>query len=232
MTNKIVKRSWRSTLKKKFGIIFIICHKSQTNNIWHMLFVCLWFCLVLGIVWQNFPLDVTEWIKNSFPSRLPGSGAIPGFAGFNVCVLCQTWFWKSTFQSWRLTPNLCWKLSIGFNLQSNAANPLSCLWKMCGFECLVLPIFCFCICVCVFASAFVFPAVGPHFHDWDICHFASATGDNHQDLHHWWKRNMMLDETEQRLTILGSLIRMRATDADNLWYSPASKPSTRPRRMA
>ena len=54
-----------------------------------------------------------------------------------------------------------------------------------GFECLVLPIFLFLhLCVCVFASAFVFPAVGPHFHDWDICHFASATGGKHQDLHH------------------------------------------------
>ena len=28
--------------------------------------------------------------------------------------------------------------------------------------------------VCIFASVFVFPAVAPHFHDWDICHFAFA----------------------------------------------------------
>ena len=28
--------------------------------------------------------------------------------------------------------------------------------------------------MCIFASVFVFPAVAPHFHDWDICHFAFA----------------------------------------------------------
>ena len=117
--------------------------------------------------------------KNSFASErhgwLAGWRPIPGFAGFNVCIFCQTWIWKSASQSWRLMPNLYWNSSNlkqltfemkcykhSFDLQFLCVI----LWCVLGSSLILhLCIFafvcvCICICVCISRSCPSFPWLG------------------------------------------------------------------------
>ena len=108
-------------------------------------------CVTCG---QNDEFTEKSEEKNSFPSERPCWRAIPGFAGFNVCIFCQTRIWKSAFQTWRLMPNLYWNLS---NLKTVE------IWKgkmlkHC-FVCVFASV-CICSCVCISLSCRSFPWLG------------------------------------------------------------------------
>ena len=145
-------------------------------------------CVTCG---QNDEFTEKSEEKNSFPSERPCWRAIPGFAGFNVCIFCQTRIWKSAFQSWRLMPNLYWNLS---NLKTVE------IWRRKNAETL----FCVCFCICVYLQlCLYFPQLPLISMIGIFVTLLSATGGKPQDFLLLWK---IKGQIENRSTWWGQTI--------------------------